>query len=499
MRAALAPAAAAELETVEALDVATVWSGHPVAFRLLTHGDRQFAAFYDSERRLTISARRLGQARWDFVRLPVSLDWDSHNYVTMAVDANGHIHVSGNMHRVPLVYFRTSAPLDIRSFQAVPAMIGRDEQRCTYPEFFRGPSGDLVFTYRDGTSGDANHIFNVYDPERRAWKRLLQTPLLAGQGRRNAYPVGPIPGPDGWWHLVWVWRESSDASTNHDLSYARTRDLVRWETGAGVPLELPITLATSDIVDPVPAGGGMINNNTKIGFDSRGRPVIAYHKFDEKGNTQLYNARLEDGVWRSHRASDWKYRWAFGGGGTLVFEIEIDPVHVESDGTLIQAFSHVKYGTAAFRLDEATLRPLAIIDAPRSYPRALERVESSTPGLRVRWAMDSGQGPDPTLKYMLRWETLDANRDRPRAIIPPATMLRLYAFRRPTGRSKALGPRDSAAPAAPPRHTRADGERATVLAAYETVQRRLVTDARSPAGTHLVADTREGTHAPALG
>ena len=32
--------------------------------------------------------------------------------------------------------------------------------------------------------------------------------------------------------------------------------------------------------------------------------------------------------------------------------------------------------------------------------------------------------------YMLRWETLDSNRDMPRTPIPPATHLRLYGFRK---------------------------------------------------------------------
>ena len=37
----------------------------------------------------------------------------------------------------------------------------------------------------------------------------------------------------------------------------------------------------------------------------------------------------------------------------------------------------------------------------------------------VRWAEDSGAGPDANVLYMLRWETLDSNRDMPRSPIPP--------------------------------------------------------------------------------
>ena len=254
----------------------------------------------------------------------------------MAIDSTGFVHVAGNMHNVPLIYYRSTRALDASSLARVTSMVGSNEQSVTYPEFFQGPTGNLVFIYRDGGSGNGNHIFNTYDTGTRAWRRLLGTPLTDGQGQRNAYPVGPVLGPDGFYHLVWVWRDTPDAATNHDLSYAKSRDLVQWQSAAGTPLTLPVTLATSDIVDPVPSGGGMINNNTKVGFDSQNRAVVVYHKYDSAGNTQLYNARFEGGRWVRYQTSMWNYRWAFGGDGTLVFEIEVAGVKVQPDGTLTQ-------------------------------------------------------------------------------------------------------------------------------------------------------------------
>jgi hypothetical protein len=50
-------------------------------------------------------------------------------------------------------------------------------------------------------------------------------------------------------------------------------------------------------------------------------------------------------------------------------------------------------------------------------------------GMVVRWQQDCGSGPDPNIKYMLRWETLPSNNDQARTNIPPATKLRLYGFR----------------------------------------------------------------------
>jgi hypothetical protein len=413
----------------EELDIADVWSGHPVGFYLLTWQNRQFVAFYDSDRALTVGDRTLGETTWKLVRLPTAVGWDSHNDIVMAIDDDGFIHVAGNMHSSPLIYFRTSAALDIDTFQQLP-MVSMNEASCTYPQFFRSPSGQLVFMYRDGSSGNGNHIFNAYDTASKTWSRLLGSALTDGEGQRNAYPVGPIQGPDGLFHLVWVWRDTPDATTNHDLSYARTADLLNWQKAGGQALTLPMRLSTADIVDPVPSGGGMINNNTKVGFDAQMRPIVAYHKFDQAGNTQLYNARFENGAWVVHQTSDWSYRWDFGGGGTLVFEIEVQPVELQQNGMLTQNYYHSQYGgLGAFRLNPTTLAAEATIPQPVPYPAELADVESPTAMMEVRWRKDAGNGPDTGIVYLLRWETLPSNRDMPRSPIPPATKLRLYGFR----------------------------------------------------------------------
>lgn len=424
-------AAAAEGPTIEyTLDVAPVWAGHPVGFSLLTSGERQFVAFYDDQRRMTVAARTLDSTEWHFERLPSNVEWDSHNYIAMAADAHGYLHLSGNMHCVPLIYFRTREPWDISTFERIPAMVGSEEARCTYPVFFTGPAGELIFTYRDGRSGDGTQIFNTYDTEARAWRRLLDRPLLSGGGDMNAYPIGPTLGPDGVYHLIWVWRDTPDCATNHDLSYARSRDLVRWEKSDGTPLELPMTLTNSEIVDPVPAGGGIINGNTRLGFDTRQRVILSYHKYDENGHTQIYNARREEDGWKIYQATEWEYRWEFSGGGTIPFEVGVGGVSVTPEGALQQHFRNPKDGGATWRLDEATLKPVERVAVPSTIPRALARPESDFPGIQVRWREDAGASPDPGASYRLRWETLGQNRDRPRqGDLPPPSMLRLYKIR----------------------------------------------------------------------
>ena len=430
----LACPAGAQAETVvERTPVDQVWSGHPVGFSLLTRGDRQFAAYYNAERQMTVAARRLGEPAWQKATLPEQLGWDSHNYVTMAVDDAGIIHLSGNMHCKPLVYFRTAKPLDITTFQRAP-MVGDRENRVTYPDFLpalRGPGGELLFTYRDGQSGNGDQIYNIHDVATQQWHRLLDTPLTSGDGKMNAYFNGPVKGPDGRYHVCWVWRNTGDCATNHDVSYACSGDLRHWESAAGKPLAPPITLGTADIVDPVPVKGGLLNGNVKLGFDSRNRVIISYHKYDAEGNMQLHAARFEDGAWKSRVLTDWKYRWEFSGGGSIATEIHLSAVTVDSDGTLRLGFTHKKYGSGTLRLDEETLKPLDTVPTPTANGTATDDLENDTPGMTVRQANDLGAGDNPGVTYVLRWETLGPNRDKPReGPPPPPSTLRVITLRK---------------------------------------------------------------------
>jgi hypothetical protein len=417
-----------KLKVVTALDIAPAWSGLPVGIALLTQGKRQFIVFYDEQRRMTVASRMLNETKWSFFILPETVIWDSHNYVTIDIDDSGNVHISGNMHCSPLVYFRTNKPYEIDSLERVPNMVGSEERLCTYPHFLRGANNEFIFTYRDGGSGNGNQIYNVYDLKTKVWKRLLDQPLTSGEGQMNAYIHGPIRGSDGFFHICWVWRDTPDCSTNHDLSYARSKDLIHWETGIGNPLNLPLTIKTAEIVDPVPVQGGMLNN-IALGFDSHSRPIITYHKFDKAGLTQLYNARLEKGNWKIYQASQWDYRWDFKGSGSIPFEITFGPVQVEADKTLTQSYYNIKHGSGIWRLDEVTLKPIGAMKPKRSFPEELRKVESKTPGMNVNWCKDSGESNEMGITYMLRWESLGVNRDQARQEIPPASMLRLYKFK----------------------------------------------------------------------
>lgn len=352
---------------------------------------------------------------WTYTKLPSWVGWDSHNRIAMAADAAGQLHVAANMHNDPLVYFRTSVPGDVRTLARMPAMVdAATERSMTYPAFLKDAGGRLIFKYRDGGSGRGREIYNVQDGG--GWKRLLDAPLVDGEGKRSAYFVGPVLGPDGWFHLSWVWRDTPDAATNHDLSYARSRDLVRWERSDGTPLPLPIRLGDAEVVDPVRSGGGMINNNTPIGFDAAGRPVIAFHKFDADGNTQVFVARREGKVWRIAQAGDWKgFRWDFGGMGSLDFRLRVAPPAIE--GKMLKV-AVVRDGKPIdLLLDGTTLARVGERPGVTLADRLATRIAVPA-GMQLNTVEDASG-------VAIAWATLPPNRDLPRTEIPEPQTLRL--------------------------------------------------------------------------
>ena len=427
----------------EKLEIDTVWAGHPVGFYLLTDNNRQYAAYYDANRDMVVAMRDIGQDEWtkfkpqtDYHKPPsqaspatCKLGWDSHNYITMAIDSEGFLHLSGNMHCNNLTYFRTTKPYNITTLTHIKEMTGSDEKRATYPVFLEKPDGTLLFKYRIGQSGNGNEIYNIYDTKTKQWKRLIDKPLSDGNGLRNAYFQNPKLGSDNMYHMSWVWRETYDCSTNHDLSYAKSPDLVNWLTVDDKKIELPMTLETKGlIVDPIPVKGGIINGSGKIGFDHDGNIVITYHKFDKEGNTQAYCARAIDGKWQIKQITDWDYRWYFEGGGSIFFEVRLGEVKPLDNKYLQLDYNHSKYGSGAWLLDK-DLNICGKVIKGISRPRSLEKLESDFDGMQVRWLGSRGKSNNDT-NYWLRWETLPQNRDLERkGKLPEPSKLTLYGIK----------------------------------------------------------------------
>lgn len=399
-----------------------VWAGHPVGFALMTQGDRQYIAYYNEDRHMVVGQRRLNDDNFQLHKMPVFdrdegkgtstvLNWDSHNSITMGMDKEGYIHLSGNMHVHPLTYFKGTKPHDITSLEQVWEMTGNNETRCTYPKFMTTEEGELIFHYRDGGSGDGNEIYNIYDTESKKWSRLLDVALTDGQGEMNAYASQPELREDDWYHMYWVWRDTPDCSTNHDLSYIKSPDLKNWYNAFGEPVSLPVTFdQKSVIVDPIPVKGGIINLAAKLCLDEDLNPVMAYHKYDEEGNLQFYVAKAAEGKWNPKQVTDWDYRWEFSGRGSINFDVRVGDFKRREDGFYELGYDHIEYGEGTILLDR-NLNPAGEVLKPASI-MAEQQVEGNFEGLQIRTASDLNRA-DGSKSYVLKWETLPRNRDRP--------------------------------------------------------------------------------------
>lgn len=396
-----------------------VWSAHRSRFSLLKTAGRVFVAYYDANRQLSLASRTA--SRWVFHKLPHWTGWDSHNHIAMGIDASGSLHLSGCMHADPLVYYRATGD-DIRTLQRVATLVNpAREQKVTYPAFIKDQAGRLIFKYRDGSSGAGNEIYLAYQGG--AWSDISAGPLVDGEGQRNAYFDGPILGPDGYFHLIWVWRDTPDAATNSNLSYAKTQDFQTWKRSDGSVVQLPMLFSTCEIVDPFPINSGVLNGNVRLGFDGYGRPTITYFKFGPDGNTQVYLTRCNTGGWQTVKVTSWTdFRWDFGGGGTLPeLRLTVTPVKPISGNRLC-----IEVRKDGFELDlivdADTLQLIEILPAVR-LPDIFTIQKGRPAGMEVQTAFEAWSGAANPMG--IAWASQPPNRDLPAEVISDPTTLYL--------------------------------------------------------------------------
>ena len=418
------PVDSANIILMEKLDIAQVWAGHPVNFAIRTTEKLQCVAFYNTNRRMVVASRSPDSTSWKYTELPTTTGWDSHNYIAMAIDDSGYIHISGNMHNVNLIYFRSKKPWNTDSFES-PGMIGTLENSITYPEFIEGPNNQLFFQYRTGGSGNGITICNSYDTKTKKWTRLTSKGLFDGENKVSAYHISPVLGPDNFFHIVWMWRETPVANTNFHISHMKSSDLITWQTMSGKSISIPVKTSTPDVVvDPISSGRGLINMDYWISWDRLNRAVITYHRYDDNNISQIFNTRWENGKWKIYQTSNWtNFKWNLDREGSLSHDTAATLLSIDENGELIQDYVYPNQKMKRWILNEETLKPQSdiVYESPQAM-RELYEVESTFPGLQVNRIRDG--------EYYLRWETMPINQDksRPDGTYPPASTLRVYRF-----------------------------------------------------------------------
>jgi hypothetical protein len=312
-------------------------SVNTVVFRknsLATFKDTQYIAFYDKDQFVVTGKRRSGDNKWELKRtLYRGNAADAHNSISIMADGDGYLHISWDHHGNPLNYCKSKAPGSLELTGRLP-MTGLNEQKVTYPEFHKLPDGNLVFLYRDGQSGKGNLVLNRYDIKTRQWTQLHAN-LVDGEGQRNAYWQACVD-TKGTLHLSWVWRESPDVASNHDMCYARSADGGKtWTTSGGKKYQLPVTAATAEYACIIPQKSELINQ-TSMYADIYGNAYIATY-WREKGDSvpQYHLVYKKDKKWQLKNLGFRNTPFSLSGAGTRRIPISRPQIIVWKKGKAV--------------------------------------------------------------------------------------------------------------------------------------------------------------------
>lgn len=322
-------------ENLQTIPVAKGWartSVNTTIFRhdaLTTFGDTQYIAFYDADQTVVLAERTLGSLTWKIKRTALKGTCkDAHNSISLGVDGDGFIHVSWDQHSQPLRYCRSVASRSLEMTGELP-MTGANEKKVTYPEFHRLPDGNLLFAYRYGGSGRGNLALNVYDVKARRWTQVHDQ-LISGQGVRSPYWQTALDS-HGTLHVSWVWRESPDVASNHDLAYAKSSDGGKtWLKSNGDVYQLPITADTAEYAARIPQQHELINQ-TSMCADESGRPLIAtYWRPEGQTVPQFFIVYHDRTGWKTSQVTHRTTAFSLSGTGTKAIPISRPQIVVET-------------------------------------------------------------------------------------------------------------------------------------------------------------------------
>jgi hypothetical protein len=278
---------------------------------IVSYGGYQYAAFWNTSRHVVLGRRSLPTGAWSTLELAdytLSAD-DAHNTISIGIcPGDGTLHLSFDHHGNNLHYRRSvagfvtnpaAATWATSSFSAVTsALVGTTTVALvTYPRFVTEPGGNkMLFEARIGASGSGDEYLWEYDGTTHAWTALGM--FVNGTiDSINAYPHGLSYTQGGTrLHMSWCWRETPDASTNHDLYYVTSDDHGRtWKNNAGATVATTgstyVTKSSSGIkVWTINQNRGLINQE-HMAVDTTGRVhVLLSHMPDAQADDATFDS-----------------------------------------------------------------------------------------------------------------------------------------------------------------------------------------------------------------
>jgi uncharacterized membrane protein YphA (DoxX/SURF4 family) len=318
---------------------------------LLSYKGHQYAVYFNAGLELSFARRSLPAGPWATYTLSgvTSDDPDPHYAPVLGIDRDGYLFVGYNTRNSAIKWRRSSLPEDITAWDGEQTgMTGASEISAGFPMLVNGgPTGQpLLYFYREGKSGNADLMVNVWDEAAREWSALHQ-PLIAGAGASpnvSPYLWGIPYAADGTLHMFWCWRDTSDGSTNFNLLYARSSDGgVTWQRSDGTSYALPVTASNAEVVDTIMPSSNFANLGHAARSDS-GIPHVAYFKNDASGIPQIFHAWQADDGWSIEQVSNRTLEFSYSGKGALHLPLARPGIEVYKNGDVLIIARDREYG-----------------------------------------------------------------------------------------------------------------------------------------------------------
>ena len=285
----------------------------------------QYTTFWDQSGYVNLSRRQLPGGAWQNLRLTdyATTSTDSHNTISIGISRqDGSIHLAFDMHSSVLRYRRSVAGMatspgtaawSTSSFGAVvSSLTGAGMPTMTYPQFLTTPAGKLQLALRTGTSGAGDEV--LYEYAGGTWSAIGRF-IDGTTANNNAYLFGLEYDSTGLLHATWTVRETSNASTNHDLYYAYSKDDGRtWRGNAGSVIATTgsaplISNAAGLRVWAIGQNRGLINQESQVVDQAGIVHVLASHLPAAAASTSDFTAAREKAVlvhyWRDKASKVW--------------------------------------------------------------------------------------------------------------------------------------------------------------------------------------------------
>lgn len=247
------------------------------------------AEYQASDGQLRVHRRTPGGA-WStqVATTPVPGITDDHKVISVSVDGAGCLMVAWGMHSTAQTVWVASTPGDFAVTPAgvlpLPLAPGQAgiEAFATYPVFRRLSTGNVVYLWRTGGSGNGNQCVYLWDYVARAFS-AVNTALFNGEGTRSAYLNRvwiDVCDRISW---AWQWREDNFVSSAHDCNMAYTEDVfstVRAMDGTQLPTSITATNAPAALAQVIPQGPAVFYEAAQAFCCDAGRRGIAVNYYD---------------------------------------------------------------------------------------------------------------------------------------------------------------------------------------------------------------------------